>query len=1147
MRRWWRWIRWLGWLLLGVAAVAVSVLVVVRAWIADVTVADLTAAHANPDAIEAAKDAFDRWTGWANIIALPAGAAGLIILAVEKLIRSFGTFGDGDRLAAELAASVLNTTSAELVYRQARNPAPIVVRWSASGRPAAGHDAVLGDGTRGGGSPLILDGDALEVVDHFRALPHRQLAVLGGPGAGKSVLTLLLTQGLLQKPEDGGRVPVVMALSGWRPGESLTSFLERELVELYPKVLDNSRRTARWLIEHRRIMPVLDGLDELPPGSRAEAVRQIDEYGLLGNHLVVTSRGLEYEEAVNAGGVLLTTAAVVEIGPVAPDVAISYLSYPELRRPLWEPVFDRLRTDPDAPIAQVLSSPLMIALARSAYRRDPHRPAELLTFDRRQPLARRLFDVFVSAAYDERKSARARRHLSTLAYHLYETGTRDWHWWQVKVDLLARHPRTTRVATIATGLLLLTAGAALAGQLANGVGCAIEAGLVGLVLPAFVLATPWRFARIGLGQSAVSAASGLAAGFLLHDWRVALIGAAISGGATFAVHRTVNRVGPDRARSFRPATDMSDPAIGWAYSLTGALSQVGVGLVALLLQTSVAVSPAAFVMVAVYGGAGVLANGGWQRLLFRLTHLRLAATGRLPLRLSGFLDDAYRRRAVLRRAGPVYQFRHALLQDHLALVEAAEHTRAVMKAGDKEATKRLTSLLTRLERTDDVIALLRQRFSGGDRYVAWQLADLLIQRGDVEQGLDVLREVAADRRKSARHDRRRLARLLVEHGRIDELRRRSDKESAEALLRHLVDVDDLDGAIKLVRASGRSDSGLVDRLVEAGRFEDVRALAERGDLHGVTAYLDHLVRRRRFAAAEALIAALPLGQDRAARQFDELLLEHQHFARALRRARAAYREDEAHAATWLARVLAAQGRVEAAITVLRKAPGDQAANELIFLLLDAGRAGEALALAIERPGMPSGPIVERLVEQLHPDDAEAFLRARAATGRRHGIGQLVTFLLARGRLDAAAEAVGDEDPFAREAVANKLAENGRVDEAIALMRQAKGEGAERDLIATLARAGREDELNSRADAGEPAAVAWRVDRLAGNGQLDRAVELLRAGAAKGDLGADWAIASLLARHGRLDEATALIRRRADAGDSDAQGWLDAAERGDLFP
>jgi len=42
-----------------------------------------------------------------------------------------------------------------------------------------------------------------------------------------------------------------------------------------------------------------------------------------------------------------------------------------------------------------------------------------------------------------------------------------------------------------------------------------------------------------------------------------------------------------------------------------------------------------------------------------------AAQGQLPWRVMGFLDDAYRL-GLLRVVGPVYQFRHAELQDHLA-------------------------------------------------------------------------------------------------------------------------------------------------------------------------------------------------------------------------------------------------------------------------------------------------------------------------------------------------------------------------------------------------------------------------------------------------------------------------------------------------
>jgi len=42
-----------------------------------------------------------------------------------------------------------------------------------------------------------------------------------------------------------------------------------------------------------------------------------------------------------------------------------------------------------------------------------------------------------------------------------------------------------------------------------------------------------------------------------------------------------------------------------------------------------------------------------------------AAQGRLPWRVMEFLDDSYRL-GLLRVVGPVYQFRHAELQDHLA-------------------------------------------------------------------------------------------------------------------------------------------------------------------------------------------------------------------------------------------------------------------------------------------------------------------------------------------------------------------------------------------------------------------------------------------------------------------------------------------------
>ncbi|MEV0278742.1 hypothetical protein AB0I22_20480 [Streptomyces sp. NPDC050610] len=75
------------------------------------------------------------------------------------------------------------------------------------------------------------------------------------------------------------------------------------------------------------------------------------------------------------------------------------------------------------------------------------------------------------------------------------------------------------------------------------------------------------------------------------------------------------------------------------------------------------------------GGFGyclcLTAYGQWVAL----ARIWLPLTGRVPWRLVAFLEDACKR-DVLRRAGAVYQFRHARLQDHLA----THHPRALSSA-----------------------------------------------------------------------------------------------------------------------------------------------------------------------------------------------------------------------------------------------------------------------------------------------------------------------------------------------------------------------------------------------------------------------------------------------------------------------------------
>ncbi|WP_433833283.1 NACHT domain-containing protein [Actinoplanes sp. CA-015351] len=1161
MWRWWWRAKLLGLILVGVAVGIGCLVVLVRALGADRTVVALSGADADPGKLAAAKDAFGRWTGWANIVALPVGGVGVLLVLVEWFVRSRSTVTDDTRLIAELSAGVHNTLRAELVYRQARNPAPIMVRWSATGRPAAGWDAVLGDGTAGAGLPLILDGDAGGIVTRFRDLPNRQMVILGEPGAGKSVLAMLLALGMLEKPEDDQPVPVLIAVNEWRArSEQLERFLARRLADAYRKVLSDAGdpdRAARWLFDHRRILPILDGLDELPAGERGEAVRQLEAFGLLGHHLVVTSRGAEYSDAVRSGGTILTSAAVVEIEPVAVETATAYLSYPEMRRSLWEPVFHRMRSDADAPVSRALTSALMIALARGAYRQDPHRPSELLGFTRQEDVARRLMDVFVTAAYEEptagERPAKARRWLSTIAYHLYERGTRDLHWWEIKPDLLARRPRVARAGTVLTGLLIIVGCAALAG--------AAVGRLADAVLVALVLTTGVAWGILGEGQVDKSrahrwlrsrsfgarlppttvVACGLATGYLIRDLAYGVLSAV----ALVLLHVLFNILTKDSGQLDHRFRRLTAEPLSWLLIGINALvkTMFGVAIAVLTGQDTASV----VTVVVVYGATATLAAGAWRRLLFQITHLRLVLSGWLPVRLGRFLDDAHRRRAVLRRAGTTYQFRHVLLQDHLALQQAVEQTRDRWERGDESAARPLTAMLIRLGRTDEVIDVLRRRWDEGDRYVASQLADIWIENGNVDQALAIMREAAADSRKSARHDRERLDRLLVEHGRIDELRSRADAGDQAAdkrLMQHLTDAGELDEAVSRAISRGDCDSPLVERLVSDGRFEDLRAIAETGEVYSINAYLIHLVEAGRTADAEAWLVTPNRRGDYGSQQLDSLLLEHGHHEAALRRAQAAYSDGTERAALWLAHVLTQQGDTEAAVALLRKEPGHHAAAQLAEILIGADRIDEALVVMNDRPDAVSAHVVDELVGRLvagsRADEAIAFLRVRVATGRRNAAVPLAGLLIRQGHLDAAVEVTREfpEDYRSRQVVAQALVDRGRFDEAIPLLRG-------RELVDLLAQMGREEEINTLADAGDRDAESWRIDQMVAAGRADEAVVLLQAKVA-GDVGLLWPLVNLLGQQGRVDEATALMRRIADAGDTDAQAWLDAVELGEPF-
>jgi predicted negative regulator of RcsB-dependent stress response len=957
-----------------------------------------------------------------------------------------------------------------------------------------------------------IDGLNRTIVEAFLELPHRQLMVLGQPGAGKTVFAILLLLGHIRHAEAGEPLPVLLPINAWEPqNESVDTFLARRLTENYRDVLaphGDPLALAERLLNQRRILPILDGLDELPADTIAQAVNELDRFAAAGRPMVVTCRIAEYELAVRRVRVLSRTA-VIELEAVEVEDAIAYLSQrtPDRR---WEAVFTDLRKHPAGNIAGVFSSPLMVALARIAYQDGRRSPVDLITLPTRRAVTGRLMDTFVSSVYTSRRGGgiprsrradpaeRARRWLSCLAYHLYEAGTLDLHWWQIRPDLLsARHRRPQ----IMTGGGVMTVAVLSAGMLIAWVGGAAAEirAVFAAAIALSVTATGWLRAlwpdgypqgvsrtfrtpqqrRIQHWQRSI--AYGLGCGLLtgLITSNAFVFPSAVACAAFVA---PLPRWHPfRRAMAAAPLLSLrlnrrniADAAIPPA-AITGAVFAFFTRLQAATTQALLTGATAA----AVYGTLAALNAGGWTWIRFRLIHMRLAGQGWLPWRLWAFLDDAHDR-GVLRQAGAVYQFRHVLFQDHLARAAQLEHLQSRAHAGDRNAARGLATLLALEGRVDD----LRARADAGDEHATRRLADLLAGQGHVDEAILVLRAPADRGDEDAAQ---RLADLLVAQGRVDE---------AIAVLRACADRGDKDAARRLA-----------DLLGGQGRVDDLRARADAGD--------EYAARR---------LADLLAGQGHV----DEAIAIIRHFADAGNR----------FASGWLADLLAEHGRIDE-LRIGATAGDDLAAMRLIDLLVGQGHVDEAIAII--RPfadaggWFAAGKLADLLAGQGHIDEAITILRARvrADAGDWFAAGKLADLLAGQGHIDEAItmlRARADAgDPGAAQQVADLLVEHGRIDE-LGIRAIAGDEHASEKLAYVLASQGHIDEaitiLRARADAGDRDAAGKMADLLAGQGHIDEAITILGARADAGSVYALWRLPDMLAKYGRLDE----LRSRADAGD-----------------
>ena len=350
--------------------------------------------------------------------------------------------------AQEDFASIIERELTDAVDSYAR-PFPLRVRWSSiANHIAATPSEVLGEGVVGGRPRrLKLKGDTTSLPATFQMLPAKRLAVLGPPGAGKTVLVQWLARSLLRERAEGDPVPVVVSFASWNPNKPAIQWLVERLSEQYPALADEriyGTTVFAELVENGGIVPILDGLDEVATDQRGTAIITMNQ--AFGDRpLIVTSRTDAFEAAVRTAGVPLSRAALVALRPAEVDDVAMYLAAGQVDgRQRWSSVIANLRAGIE-PLCSTLSTPLMIYLARIAFLDPNSIPDELCAFSNRSELEAYLIDGYLPAIYRRptslirsgsgpAKSWRAtdaERYLMFLAMHMTEVGTRDFVWWRL--------------------------------------------------------------------------------------------------------------------------------------------------------------------------------------------------------------------------------------------------------------------------------------------------------------------------------------------------------------------------------------------------------------------------------------------------------------------------------------------------------------------------------------------------------------------------------------------------------------------------------------------------------------------------------------------------------------------------------------------
>jgi hypothetical protein len=609
--------------------------------------------------------AVDHLAGWATIAGLPLALLGGLLSSWLALFRA-STAPEMDVALAESLLGAALERESQVRLSQVLAPAgidhPVNLGFEKVTTPFKDY---------GGDDTGDLDG----ITDYFTSLPRRRLVILGGPGSGKTVLALELQARLLVLHKHSGAhpLPVFVSAAAYDPAKTWAAWLIRHLAQRYLL----PEEAAQKLVEAGRILPIIDGVDELEWVSVAALLAELNGFVRNqelghggGSSLVITCQEDEYTDVAEP----LKGATHVKVRPLTLKAVRSHLQ----ERGIGMQIPDQL--------AGVLSNPLMLALTDTIYggREGPAEPIDdFVHLPDRTSVERHLLSTFVTNAYQRVRPGRAwsleqaERWLALIGSQMRALSTDGYAWRQVAYALPARFLGLLSGAATCLGLFVTLTlfglthhvfgeRVPLGSAIGSVAAISIVAAIVASLLVAGLNSGSLVFLPLVIPQLVIEAMTG-------PPHAVAVLAASLrtspAGPRQELRAELVRRRQGKGSHAANPRMDLIRSRGRSLIRAAAAGVALGVLAVALTL-VGVHLPRDATIVFVCYCMLVIVLCAPWGS--FQLAQAWFVVRRQLPYRILDFLDDAHAR-AVLRPAGPRFEFAndaiHAYFGDPARLPE----------------------------------------------------------------------------------------------------------------------------------------------------------------------------------------------------------------------------------------------------------------------------------------------------------------------------------------------------------------------------------------------------------------------------------------------------------------------------------------------